>query len=50
MIAAQEKHIPVLYGELVESLHFFETGKNIIVDATLGLGGHASAIIQKLSK
>lgn len=48
MTEVQEKHIPVLYGELIESLHFFETGKNIIVDATLGLGGHASGVLQKL--
>lgn len=31
-------HTPVLYGELIESLHFFDHGKNIILDATLGLG------------
>ncbi len=43
-------HIPVLYGELIESLHFFAPGKNIIVDGTLGLGGHASGVIQKLTK
>ncbi len=36
------KHIPVLYEELIESLRFFETGKNVIVDCTLGLAGHAS--------
>lgn len=46
----QEKHTPVLYGELIESLHFFEHGKNIIVDCTLGLGGHASGVIEKLGK
>jgi 16S rRNA C1402 N4-methylase RsmH len=32
-----QKHIPVLYEELIESLRFFETGKNVIIDATLGL-------------
>jgi 16S rRNA C1402 N4-methylase RsmH len=37
-----QKHIAVLYEELIESLRIFETGKNIIVDATLGLGGHAT--------
>ena len=42
-------HIPVLYGELIESLHFFWPSKNIIVDATLGLGGHSSGVIEKLS-
>ncbi len=46
----QEKHTTVLYGELIESLHFFEHGKNIIVDCTLGLGGHASGVIEKLGK
>lgn len=50
MAAFQEKHTPVLYGELTQSLRFFETGKNIIVDCTLGLGWHASWIIEKLEK
>lgn len=43
-----EKHIPVLYGELIESLHFFEKWQNVIVDGTLGLWGHASGVIAKL--
>lgn len=43
-----KKHISVLYEELIGSLRFFETGKNIIVDATLGLGGHAAWVIKKL--
>ena len=50
MSVVQEKHIPVLYGELIESLHFFETGKNIIVDATLGLGGRGSVVLKKLGR
>lgn len=50
MTEVQEKHIPVLYGELIESLHFFEPGKNIVVDATLGLGGHACGVTEKLSQ
>lgn len=45
-----EKHIPVLYGELIESLHFFEKWHNIIVDGTLGLWGHASGVIAKLGR
>lgn len=49
-MSVSEKHIPVLYGELIESLHFFERWKNIVVDCTLGLGGHASGVIQKLWK
>jgi len=44
------EHIPVLYGELLNALHFFEVWKNIIVDGTLGLAGHASGVIQKLWK
>jgi len=50
MSETSEKHIPVLYGELIESLHFFEKWKNIIVDCTLGLAGHASWVIEKLGK
>ncbi len=45
-----EKHIPVLYGELIESLHFFDIWNNVIVDCTLWLGGHASGVIEKLWK
>lgn len=45
-----EKHIPVLYGELTQSLRFFEKWHNIIVDGTLGLWGHASGVIEKLWK
>lgn len=47
-MSVAEKHIPVLYGELIESLHFFDTWHNIIVDATLWLWGHASGVIEKL--
>ncbi len=43
-------HVPVLYGEIINSLHFFEEGKNIIVDATLGRWGHAAGVIEKLGK
>lgn len=43
-----EKHIPVLYGELIESLHFFDKWNNVIVDCTLWLWGHASGVIEKL--
>lgn len=43
-------HIPVLYEELIESLRFFEPGKNTIVDCTLGLAGHASGVVRKLGK
>ncbi len=50
MSAIPEKHIPVLYGELLDALHFFRTGENIVVDATLGLGGHATGFIEKLGK
>jgi len=46
----QKTHIPVLYEELIESLRFFETGKNTIIDCTLGLAGHASEVVRKLGK
>ena len=45
-----EKHIPVLYGELIESLHFFDKWQNVIIDATLWLWGHASGVVEKLEK
>lgn len=45
-----QKHIPVLYEELIESLRFFEFGKNSIIDCTLGLAGHASGVVRKLGK
>jgi 16S rRNA (cytosine1402-N4)-methyltransferase len=47
-MSAPEKHIPVLYGELIESLHFFDKWQNVIIDATLWLWGHASGVIEKL--
>lgn len=43
-------HIPVLYEELLNSLNIREHQPNIIVDATLGLAGHASGVIQRLGK
>jgi 16S rRNA (cytosine1402-N4)-methyltransferase len=49
-MSAPEKHIPVLYGELIESLHFFDKWHNVIIDATLWLWGHASGVIEKLGK
>lgn len=50
MMSVPEKHIPVLYGELIESLHFFDKWQNIIIDATLWLWGHANGVIEKLGK
>ncbi|MDD2891757.1 MAG: 16S rRNA (cytosine(1402)-N(4))-methyltransferase RsmH [Candidatus Gracilibacteria bacterium] len=41
-------HIPVLYNEYIDSLSISSTKQNIVVDCTLGLGGHAVGIIQKL--
>lgn len=42
------KHDPVLVDEVIEFLNF-SGGKKRIVDCTLGLGGHASKILEKLS-
>jgi 16S rRNA (cytosine1402-N4)-methyltransferase len=39
-------HTPVLLNEVVEMLKVRETG--VYVDATIGLGGHASAILQRI--
>ncbi|EKD65982.1 MAG: S-adenosyl-methyltransferase MraW [uncultured bacterium (gcode 4)] len=43
-------HIPVLLNELVDSIEIAWNRQNIVVDCTLGLGGHASKIIGKLNK
>lgn len=43
-------HIPVLFGELIQALHFFPHGKNIIIDCTLWLAGHAIGVLWKLKK
>ncbi|MCK9272103.1 16S rRNA (cytosine(1402)-N(4))-methyltransferase RsmH [Candidatus Gracilibacteria bacterium] len=43
-------HIPVLLNELVDSIEIAGNRQNIVVDCTLGLGGHASKIIGKLNK
>ena len=42
-------HISVLRDELVKSLNF-ENNRNIIVDATIGLGWHAWEVIKKMKK
>lgn len=42
------KHIPVLLQESIDSLAIHKGG--IYVDATLGAGGHASAIIDRLAQ
>ncbi|MDD2907798.1 MAG: 16S rRNA (cytosine(1402)-N(4))-methyltransferase RsmH [Candidatus Gracilibacteria bacterium] len=45
----ENKHISVLLNELVEAIEIKNDKKNIIVDATLGMGGHASKIIEKMN-
>lgn len=47
MSATQTYHIPVMLKECIEYLHIQPDG--IYVDATYGGGGHARAILQKLS-
>ncbi|MCH2188262.1 16S rRNA (cytosine(1402)-N(4))-methyltransferase RsmH [Candidatus Gracilibacteria bacterium] len=44
-----EKHIPVLLDEIVDSIQIDSLKQNVIVDATLGMGGHASAIMNKMN-
>ncbi len=46
--AADAGHIPVLVQPLIEHLALPEGG--VVVDATVGLGGHASAILDKLGE
>jgi len=44
-----EKHISVLYEELIWSIDIYDNRKNIVVDCTLGMWWHASGMIQKMN-
>lgn len=44
-----EKHISVLYEELIWSIEIFNNKQNIVVDCTLGMWWHASGMIQKMN-
>lgn len=46
----KELHKSVLLCELVNSIEISKTKKNIIVDCTLWMGGHAREILKKLHK
>ena len=41
-------HTSVLLDELVGAIEIHDDRQNIIVDCTLGLGGHASEVIKKM--
>ena len=43
-----EKHVSVLLNETISSLNLNEN--SVIVDATLGYGGHSSNILERISK
>ena len=45
-----QKHISVLLSEIVDSVSISKTEQNIVVDATLGMAGHASAVMQKMNQ
>lgn len=49
MSEEQEKHVPVLLHELVDSIKVFPDKQNIIVDCTLWMAGHATHIIEKMN-
>ncbi len=49
MKSIEERHISVLLNELVDSIKIFEDTKNIIVDCTLWMAGHASKMIEKMN-
>ncbi|MBR2827925.1 MAG: 16S rRNA (cytosine(1402)-N(4))-methyltransferase RsmH [Bacilli bacterium] len=43
-----EKHVSVLLNESISSLNLIEN--SIVVDATLGYGGHSSCILERINK
>lgn len=45
----ENRHISVLLDELIDSITIFNEKKNIIVDCTLWMWGHASKIIEKMN-
>ncbi len=45
----EQKHISVLYEELIENIKISNSEKNVIVDSTLWMWGHAEWIIKKLN-
>lgn len=49
MLKTTGKHVSVLLHELTNSIHISKKSKNIIVDCTLGWGGHAEKIIESLN-
>jgi 16S rRNA (cytosine1402-N4)-methyltransferase len=42
------EHTPVLYRDILSNMRIHDDKKNIIIDMTLGLGGHATGVIQML--
>lgn len=44
--SGQAAHVPVLLNEVIEMLEIREDG--VYIDATVGLGGHSSAILGRL--
>jgi len=45
-----ERHIPVLFNELVEAIAISDNRQDIIVDATLWMWWHATEVIKKMKK
>ncbi|MBP8016733.1 16S rRNA (cytosine(1402)-N(4))-methyltransferase RsmH, partial [Candidatus Gracilibacteria bacterium] len=43
-------HIPVLFAEILDIIDINKNKQNIVVDATIGAGGHAIGVIKKLNK
>lgn len=44
----KELHVSVLLDELVNSIKIHKNKQNIIVDCTLGMGGHAREVLKKM--
>lgn len=48
MRESEFEHVPVLFDEAIASLRLDRKAPLVVVDATLGLGGHSSEIVKRL--
>ena len=49
LMAFSELHTPVLFREVIDIFSPLASRASVVVDATLGLGGHASLFVEHMS-